>query len=202
MSTTILRDCSKNIPHFVADSSVSPTGLKWAAPGGASALTFIASATPSGAASQSFNNCFSATYQNYLFVCNLSVSNAEEQLNYRMRASGTDATGSDYDYQSLGARASTTISGFGSNNQTAGRVGNFGGSSTIQSQFVFYVNRPFEAEATTLVSQMSWYNGTDDIRWTAYAAVHTPTTSYDGISLISSAGTMTGTIRIYGYANS
>lgn len=30
MSTTILRDCSKNIPHFVADSSVSPQGLKWA----------------------------------------------------------------------------------------------------------------------------------------------------------------------------
>ena len=39
MSTTILRDCSKNIPHFVADSSVSPTGLKWAAPA-ASGTTF------------------------------------------------------------------------------------------------------------------------------------------------------------------
>lgn len=32
MSNTILRDCSKNIPYLVADSSVSPTGLKWAAP--------------------------------------------------------------------------------------------------------------------------------------------------------------------------
>ena len=30
MSTTILRDCSKNIPYLVADSSVSPQGLKWA----------------------------------------------------------------------------------------------------------------------------------------------------------------------------
>ena len=35
MSTTILRDCSKNIPYLVADSSVSPTGLKWAAPAAA-----------------------------------------------------------------------------------------------------------------------------------------------------------------------
>jgi hypothetical protein len=119
-----------------------------------------------------------------------------------MRLSGSDATGSDYDYQSITARASTTLSGFGANNQTSGRVGNFGGSSSVQSQFVFYVNRPFDAAATTLLSQMSWYNGTDDIRWTAYAAVHTPTTSFDGISLITSAGTMTGTIRIYGLANS
>lgn len=30
MSNTILRDCSKNIPYLVADSSVSPQGLKWA----------------------------------------------------------------------------------------------------------------------------------------------------------------------------
>ena len=39
MSTTILRDCSKNIPYLVADSSVSPTGLKWAAPAGGN--TFV-----------------------------------------------------------------------------------------------------------------------------------------------------------------
>ena len=45
MSTTILRDCSKNIPYLVADSSVSPTGLKWAAPAGGGKVLQVVSAT-------------------------------------------------------------------------------------------------------------------------------------------------------------
>jgi len=174
----------------------------WAA-ASSGALTYITSGSPNGTlTSHSFNNCFSSTYQNYLFICNLTTSLSEDQLNYRMRSSGSDATGGDYDYQSITARASTTLSGYGANNQSSGRLGNLGGSNTVQTQFIFYVNRPFDAAATTVVSQMSWYNNTDDIRWTAYGAVHTLTTSYDGFSLITSGGNMTGTIRIYGLANS
>ncbi len=50
-SCTILRDCSKNIPYLVADSSVSPTGLKWAAPSGGLPNSTSFTATPTGFAS-------------------------------------------------------------------------------------------------------------------------------------------------------
>jgi len=58
VSTTILRDCSKNIPHFVADSSVSPTGLKWAAPAGGKVLQVVSAtySTETTVASETFTD--------------------------------------------------------------------------------------------------------------------------------------------------
>lgn len=52
---------------LTADSTVSPTGLKWATPATpASGLTFITSSTFSNVASASITGCFTSTYYNYL----------------------------------------------------------------------------------------------------------------------------------------
>jgi hypothetical protein len=180
---------------LTADSSEA-TGLKWAAGAG---LTFIASASPSAVSSQSFNNCFSATYQNYLIVMNLLNSAGEDPLLYRMRSSGTDASGSDYDYiQEFVYSTSQLVAS--TNNATSARASIV--AASVQSAIVININRPFDAAPTLLLSNASWYNGNDAMRKIGVGAVHNVSTSYDGITFLTTGGTMTGTIRIYGYSNS
>ena len=172
----------------------------WAAPaGGSSALTFIASASPSAVSSQSFNNCFSSTYQNYLIVMNLLNSAGEDPLLYRMRLSGTDASGSDYDYiQEFVYNTNQLVAS--TNNATNARASIV--ANGVQSAVIINVNRPFDAAPTLLLSNASWYNGNDAMRKIGVGAVHNVSTSYDGITFLTTGGTMTGTIRIYGYSNS
>ena len=172
----------------------------WATPSvSASALTFIASASPSASSTQSFNNCFSATYQNYLIVMNVLSSSADDPLLFRMRASSTDASGSDYDrIQLITYSPGTLVEAV--NNSTSGRIG--GISQNVQSAVILNINRPFDAAPTMLLSNESWYNGNDAMRMINNGNVHNVSTSYDGITFFCSSGTLTGTIRIYGYSNS
>ena len=172
----------------------------WAAPGGGgSALTFIASASPSAAASQSFNNCFSATYQNYLIVMNMLNSAGEDPLLWRMRASGTDASGSDYDYIQEFVYNTDQLIAI-TNNSTTARATIV--AANVQSGIIINIHRPFDAVPTIFQSNAAWYNGNDAMRKIGIAAVHNASTSYDGITFLTTGGTMTGTIRIYGYSNS
>jgi len=181
---------------LTADSAEA-LGLKWAT--ASSGLTFIASASPSAASSQSFNSCFSATYQNYLIVMNMLNSTTEDPLLFRMRASSTDASGSDYDrIQSLAYSGGTLVEAV--NNATSGRIGVV--AASVQSALIVNINRPFDAVPTMLLTNESWYNGNDAMRMVNLGNVHNVSTSFDGITIFPAAGTMTGTIRIYGYQNS
>ena len=74
---------------LVADSSVSPTGLKWAAPS-AGALTKITTATlSSNTATWDIDNVFSTTYENYLVIMQIKT---DQDLNFRWLKSGTAQT--------------------------------------------------------------------------------------------------------------
>ena len=172
--------------------------MEWQAPaGGGSALTFITSATPSTAASQSFDNCFSATYQNYLCVLNVISSGDDQELYYRLRASGSDASGSNYDFQFMGANG-TTVSGYREASSNYARVGTVDDAN--QAGYTFYVFRPFSATPTATLSSGAVPH--NPIRVQTTAGAHSLSTSYDGITFYPAGGTITGTIRIYGIANS
>jgi hypothetical protein len=202
--TSAITSPQEGMFSFLKDTNTTQyyTGSAWVdlvAAGGAPGLTFIASASPSAAASQSFNNCFSSTYQNYFIVMNLLNSVGEDPLLFRMRLSGTDASGSDYDYiQEFVYSTSQLVAA--TNNATSARASIV--ANGVQSAIVININRPFDAAPTLLLSNASWYNGNDSMRKIGVAAVHNVSTSYDGITFLTTGGTMTGTIRIYGYSNS
>ncbi len=119
-----------------------------------------------------------------------------------MRASGSDATGRDYSYQEIVSRTSTVVSGFGADAQTFARIGNID-STTGQSLFIVNIGRPFDAAYTSVRAVGTVFNdGSGVVRTNDMAAVHLVSTSFDGITLFPSSGNFTGTIRIYGYANS
>jgi len=177
-------------------------GAAWATVGPASAggLVYITQATPSAVASVSINNCFSATYQNYLIMINLTAAVLDGSIIGRLRVSGTDST-TTYSGQRIGGQAG---SAFASTNPTGTDDFAFGNVATL-TPTSFYstvnINSPALAQATTTFAN----TGTNDTGGTLLQTIwntHSTTTAYDGITILTSGTSITGTIRVYGYANS
>ena len=167
---------------LTADSTEA-TGLKWAT-SSAGALFFITSA--SLGATTNVNNCFTSTYANYLIQLNITSATTNADVNFRLRASGSDAV-TLYD-----VRGDTTAS-------TAALVKIVSDTNTI-GYATINVAGPEIADRTTgsilahglnTGTLAAGYRNTFD---------HDANTQFDGFSIFSTA-TLTGTVRVYGYAN-
>lgn len=180
------------------------SGSAWVAIGGSSGgLTPVASSSPSAVSSVSINNCFSSTYKNYLILANFTAS-ANGQINMRLRASGTDNTSSNYvwngAYQYIGAASSafTTVSSGqpGTQTQFILSYADTGGEN-IQNINVY---SPQASEKTTFTNTaIAAYPSTNYMLSDRRAGIMTVSTSYDGFTLFADSGTITGTIKVYGY---
>jgi len=167
--------------------AVAPTSI---ANSGGSASTTGNTTTFTGVTSLSLNGIFSATYRNYLMICNYS-SSSDVYTEFRLRSSGTDATGSNYDRQliqayggSLNASSNIDVSSW-----------QFGwGLSTARSLVQSLVSNPFLAVATNIThiyttqSEIGTNGGDHDLA-----------TSYDGFTIYPISGNFTGTIQVFGY---
>jgi hypothetical protein len=151
-----------------------------------SGLTLINTTSFSGVSSQSVNDVFSATYENYhvVFTTNGTDSN---DLYFRIRVAGSDLTSSTYTTVS-GTTTTTTFIGI-SGSESRGGVG------------YFDIFRPFATDYTHLVARASSLRSTG--KWDAWnqAGAINNATSYTGFTLYPTGGTITGTIRVYGYNN-
>jgi hypothetical protein len=184
---------------LTADSAEA-TGLKWATPAStASGLTLVSSTTFTAAATHSVNSCFTSTYRNYLILIDvINTSSGGDGFLFRLRASGTDATGSNYIRQVLGF-SDTTVS--------AARVTttffSLGGTGTgSSSSFITYIMRPNLAETTLIQEQNNSY-ATGSTESGINFGGHSLATAYDGFTIYSQGGsTNTGQVRVYGYQNS
>ncbi len=185
--------------------------MKWAAAAGGG-LTLITpssiansggTATLSGAVttassvnSVSFNGVFSSTYVNYLIVYNELTGSTTLAIQMRLRASGSDTTGSSYfmagDRRAWGAGSSGGYGENGSNNwgvniQTGSTYKNGG---TIN---VFSPNVAANTSFTTVFvgNESAGYNG----------GVHNSTTQFDGFTFLPNTGSFSGIFRVYGISN-
>jgi hypothetical protein len=111
----------------------------------------------------------------------------------RLRASSTDATGSNY--SSWGAEARTTgsyLEFFGNSNQTAF---NFRTADNQRTAIEIKLYGPQLASNTLLDWNSNAMN--NDYGFRAHAA-HTVATAYDGFTLYANTGNISGTVSIYG----
>jgi hypothetical protein len=149
----------------------------------------LGNVTFSGASSVSLNGIFSSTYDNYRIMF-LATSSTTSQISIRLRTSGTDASGSNYN---LKGYYSGTANG-NLNQASTTNWFNFGLNSG-NAPVIIDLFRPFSAATTlgyaNLFTSDSGYNH-------QMAIEHTLSTSYDGLSLIISAGTISGNVRVYG----
>jgi hypothetical protein len=163
-------------------------------------LTLINTTSFSGVTSVSLPaSTFTTTYDRYLIKGNLSCSNATVDINGRLRTAGTDNSGTIYNYQYLsssgvgvGAGRATSqnlISGMGGYYPTAGRD---------NSDINIEIRKPAQTDYTLGYYQYPTVTE-GNIGQILYLFGTTGTTSFDSLSLIASAGTITGTIYCYAY---
>jgi hypothetical protein len=156
----------------------------------AGGLTLITSESFSAVSAVNINGCFTSTYQTYRVVASFTNS-TNAVLGYRLRLSGSDAT---TNYSGLAVIAFT--GGVIANDWDTNRVdfdATQAGTVLVSSD----IARPNEAAPTSFVNTL--------MRASIVAGLHigrhTASTSYDGLTLFAGAGTITGSIRIYGYRN-
>ena len=145
------------------------------------------------------NNIFSIEYDNYLIVAQYKGSTS---LNVTMRLRGNTVDSAlKYDYQSL-TTDNITIAAARSTSQTSMAINTTAGNLTCSS--MIYVYRPYTTSSTAF--RCSSVSDTSSAFFYDYVGQHanTPTATpssvdlYDGFSLLTSAGSITGTLTVYG----
>jgi hypothetical protein len=145
----------------------------------------------SAVSSQSFNDVFSTTYDNYLIKGYFTFTNANTPL-VRFRVSGSDNSTSNYTHQNWGAENTTTYTSRSTGATSIPIVGSTG-ALTHYMETTFF--NPF-ASLNTGYNHSINVAGTTAI-YNNYGHFNA-TTSFTGFSIIVGTGTMSGAISVLG----
>lgn len=162
-------------------------------------LDLITTQTFSAATSVSVNGCFSATYDNYRLVLNITGASASAGLFMRMRASSADNTTSNYHSQ-LVYGSSASAAAVKNTSQTTWNVAELNSANTYQGATAEFLG-PQKTQVTTVVWTGSQLQSTDYVT-SVGGFFFGLTTQFDGFTIYPASGTITGTLRVYGYRNS
>jgi hypothetical protein len=162
-------------------------------------LDLVSSQTFLSASAVSVNNCFTSTYDNYRILVNHTGS-VSSWLHLRLRLAGTDATGANFYSQRLDSYSATT---------TSARLAavtflefNYFYAATPPSVSSFDIYAPALPQSTGFNGQVFCNGDTGNSEMFLKSGGHSLATSYDGMTLYPLSGTVSGTLRIYGYKNS
>lgn len=160
---------------------------------GSGSVDALGNITFSNASTVSINGCFTSTYDNYQIIVTNLTNSAAANMQFRLRASGTDASGANtYKYQGFYSDGGT----LGNESYNTTQFGLGIASTTVSSMIDFSFYEPFLAKPTKLKS-MAWdVHNEQNLTYTGF---HNQSTSYDGFTLLTTTGNATGTIRVYGY---
>ena len=189
------RTSSTGLPWLVASSDLTngsdiiyPTSVA------GSGVTLSGGEVSFSAASiLSVNGCFNSTYDSYVIVTKLAQS-GDSTISLRMRTAGIDASGAEYDTQ-LTINAATGIT----NARTTSATSGYFGYASSDHFSTINMHSPALAAITYYFSNVVYGPAMNSV---IVAGRHTPTTAYDGFTIIPGSGTITGKLRIYGLRNS
>ena len=160
------------------------------------ALALINTTTFSAVAIQSINDVFSATYNNYKVIINLSNS-VDSYIQFRYRVSGTDTSSANYSFVAP-MMVSTSASVFGENlNATTSLAIGYSFTANMSSDLTIF--KPFLTDTTTNTAFAISPTGTAVVG-RLYSGFLNNTTSYTGFSIFATSGNITGTVSVYGIA--
>ena len=170
----------------------------WGTPA-AGSFTKIHSSTFSAVSSKSVTDCFSSTYENYKIIFTISAGSNSASIRSRLSASGSDNTTSNYyngnpvvrtDYSTANNASSGAASYFD--------VGRIEANSTQIQGMCFDFMQPELAKRTIYGQSGFGQDATSGAGW-AGGGGFDGNTQFQGITFYTTAGTMTGSIAIYGY---
>jgi hypothetical protein len=175
------------------------TGSAWQTPYG---LTQVANVSFTTVSSIQIDNVFTGTYDNYLFLYNLTAtSTTNNAVRLRLVDGTTPLSAANYTYAANGQTsggAGATLAGTG---QTSMIFAYVDSTAADLSNGVLNVISPQKAQRTGFTLQTYNYNGVADFAYAGGGAYNTAT-QVEGIQFFPTAGTFSGTIRVYGYRNS
>jgi hypothetical protein len=148
----------------------------------------------SAVASQDITNVFSSTYENYMFI--ITATNSTGTVcNIRMMT-GTVDSSANYDSVAIRTSATPTTSTVGNTNATSFILNAFATVSENRITGMFY--RPNVATNTNYTMELSCTS--NSLVGSSGGELKT-STQYTGFRYFPSAGTITGTIQVYGVQN-
>ena len=171
--------------YLITPSSIANSGGSASLSGGA--ISF------SGVTSISLNGVFNATYDNYVVQVYMSSASASAYPNFRMRAAGSDTSSAVYAYGFTYTSTGSTgfeIGSASSNSMTFTRF-----YTSIVTGLAVGLYGPYKA-AHTPVSGFS----TGNVTFAGWGYV-SDSVQYDGLTLTSGSGSITGVVRVYGIKN-
>jgi hypothetical protein len=154
----------------------------------------------SAVSSQSINDVFSTTYDNYVLKISTSTSSATAALNMRLRVSGADSSASAYG-TSLRFQDSSNnfVFDLSSVSLTTWRLaGNI--YSGFPSYTEVFLSNPFGTAPTNMINNCVVNRNTTTGAMENYygASSFGNATSFTGFSLYPSTGTVTGSVSVFG----
>lgn len=189
---------------LTADSTVSPTGLKWATPAaGSSGITLIQRSSFSNVAgtSTTFGSVFSSTYANYtIMIESIYAATAADDLQLQGVYSGTTQAASYYGSSLMYPYTGTTLTITGSNNASQLTLSpETGASGSATSGFFTYNDAGsgsfFNVQGAVNANQAS-------NQPMVFGGGTVATRTYTGFILKTSSSNVTGTVSVYGWAKS
>ncbi len=184
----------------VAGTSVLtlPTGTGTIATTTDQGLVHINTTTFSAVSSVSLNNCFTSAYDNYAILFSNCTITTSGYLLFRLRVGGVDNSTSNYRFSQVNGSSAGVASAGGSAGDTSARIcfWNGGGYNSVNN---FQINSPAITSHTSY-STTSMETGATVFASTTSGAFNA-TTQFDGLTIFPASGTMSGTVRVYGYKN-
>lgn len=174
-------------------------GTSWVAVDSSGLVVVKAETAFTAASSITADSVFTSTYTNYVVKFRYTTSTTNS-VAFKLRASGTSAS-TNYNYQSTNGNGASTFASSATAQTSASMAiltnGSFFSSATLD------LFGPQLAEATTYTSLNMNSQGAYTAPLNYYiAGNHSTATAYDGIEILVSTGTMTGSYTIYGLAKS
>jgi hypothetical protein len=171
--------------ELVKPSSVVVTG------GSASAtVSALGSVEFTSCETLSLNGVFQSGYDNYM-ISMWNTASTNQRFEIRLRASGSDASGSDYVRQFLLAE-STTVSGARATLTSF----NYQLMDTDTNGWTFFFYGPGLAQPTAMRTVSVSDRGSAAIFDSA--STHSLSTAYDGLSFIAISSNISGRVAVYG----
>jgi hypothetical protein len=165
---------------------------------GSGSVDAIGNVTFSGVSSVSVNECFNGTYDNYVIKVNISTGSSAT-LQMRLRVAGSDASTGVY---GSGLRYVDHNNNFLNDTSTStATLWKLGSTNTYVTQSDILLANPFSTSSTVALMQTTNNISNTTGTFTNYmgTGVYPIATSFTSFTLLASAGTMTGTVRVYGY---
>ena len=181
---------------------------------GAGAMTLVATVTATDAASADFDGSLTSTYDQYLMIgSNIHVDTDTAFIWVRCDVNGGDSFdsgGSDYAWDTYATYATTEAAQGDTADSEISLTGDsssfdWSNESTHAEGFALWLYGPSN---TTFLKLMHWTIGgmntttSPTLNVALGSGAYIQTAAYDSIQVLPSTGTIDGTFRLYGLANS